>query len=51
AKVQSTGEAVEIPGLSSAERKQIHSLLEGIEGLRSESQGQEPNRQLVVLPE
>ena len=51
AKVQSTGEEVEIRGLSSAERKQIHSLLESTEGLRSESRGQEPNRQLVVLPE
>ena len=51
AKVQSTGEAMEISGLSSAERKQIHSLLESTPGLRSESQGQEPNRKLVVLPE
>jgi len=51
AKVQSTGEEAEIPGLSSAERKQIHSLMESTEGLRSESRGQEPNRQLVVLPE
>ena len=49
--VQSTGEAVEIPGLSSAERKQIHSLMEGTPGLRSESRGQEPNRKLVLLPE
>ena len=51
ARVQSTGEEVEIPSLSSAERKQIHSLLESIEGLRSESRGHEPNRKLVILPE
>lgn len=51
AQVQSTGEEVEISGLSSAERKQIHSLLESTEGLRSESRGHEPNRMLVVLPE
>ena len=51
AKAQSTGEAVEIQGLSSAERKQIHSLMENTPGLRSESRGQEPNRKLVVLPE
>jgi spoIIIJ-associated protein len=51
AQVQSTGEEVAIPGLSSAERKQIHSLLEGSEGLSSESRGQEPNRQLVILPQ
>lgn len=51
AEVQSTGREVAIPGLSSAERKQIHSLLEGSEGLSSESRGQEPNRQLVILPQ
>jgi spoIIIJ-associated protein len=51
AQVQSTGEAVTIPGLSSAERKQIHSLLEGTAGLSSESRGQEPDRQLVILPQ
>jgi spoIIIJ-associated protein len=51
AQVQSTGEEVAIPGLSSAERKQIHSLLEGSTGLISESRGQEPNRQLVILPQ
>jgi spoIIIJ-associated protein len=51
AQVQSTGEAVAIPGLSSAERKQIHSLLEGSAGLTSESRGQEPDRQLVILPQ
>ncbi|NJK54824.1 MAG: RNA-binding protein [Pleurocapsa sp. SU_5_0] len=51
AQVQSTGEEVAIPGLSSAERKQIHSLLESTVGLSSESRGQEPNRQLVILPQ
>ncbi|MEL6494821.1 MAG: R3H domain-containing nucleic acid-binding protein [Cyanobacteria bacterium J06623_7] len=51
ARVQSTGEEVEIPGLSSAERKQIHFLMEDVPGLKSESRGQEPNRKLIVLPE
>jgi spoIIIJ-associated protein len=51
AQVKSTGESVTIPGLSSAERKQIHSLLEGMAGLTSESRGQEPDRQLVILPQ
>lgn len=51
AQVKSTGQEVEIPGLSSAERKQIHSLLEEIEGLSSESRGQEPERKLVVRPQ
>ena len=48
ARVRETGEATEIPGLSSAERKQVHSLLQNTEGLNSESRGQEPNRTLIV---
>ncbi len=48
AKVKETGQEVEIAGLSSAERKQIHSLLQDVEGLASESRGQEPDRRLVV---
>ena len=46
--VRSTGEEAEIAGLSSAERKQIHSLLEETADLKSESRGQEPDRRLVV---
>ena len=48
AQVKETGQEVEIPGLSSAERKQVHSLLQDIEGLATESRGQEPNRKLIV---
>ena len=50
-KVKATGQEVEIPGLSSAERKQIHYLLQDVEDLATESRGQEPNRKLVVLPQ
>jgi spoIIIJ-associated protein len=46
--VRRTGEDAEISGLSSAERKQIHSLLENAEGLTTESRGQEPDRRLIV---
>lgn len=46
--VKRTGEEAEIPGLSSAERKQIHSLLELVEGMTTESRGQEPDRRLIV---
>ena len=49
--VRETGQEVEIPGLSSAERKQVHSLLEDVEDLTTESRGEEPNRKLVVLPQ
>ena len=50
-KVKATGQEVEISGLSSAERKQIHYLLQDVEDLATESRGQEPNRKLVVLPQ
>ena len=51
ARVQETGQEVEIPGLSSAERKQVHSLLQDVRDLATESQGQEPNRRLIVRPQ
>ncbi len=47
-RARETGSEVEIPGLSSAERKQIHSLLQNSEDLQSESRGQEPDRRLVI---
>ena len=50
-KVKQTGEEVEIPNLSAAERKHVHSLLENVEGLKSQSRGQEPQRNLVVQPQ
>ena len=51
AQVKATGQEVAIPGLSSAERKQIHSLLQDMEDLTTESRGQEPDRKLVVRPQ
>ena len=51
ARVKETGQEVEIPNLSSAERKQVHSLLQDVEDLTTESRGQEPDRKLVVLPQ
>lgn len=46
--VRNTGQETEIPELSSAERRQIHSLLQDSADLTTESRGQEPNRRLVV---
>ncbi|AFY81595.1 protein jag [Oscillatoria acuminata] len=46
--VQETGEAYEMKGLSSAERRQVHNLLKDYEDLESFSRGQEPDRRLVV---
>ncbi|GAB4534050.1 MAG: hypothetical protein Tsb0014_19940 [Pleurocapsa sp.] len=46
--VRETRQEAEISGLSSAERKQIHSFLEDTADLTTESRGQEPNRRLVI---
>jgi spoIIIJ-associated protein len=46
--VQETGEAFEMKGLSSAERRQVHNLLKDYDELESFSRGQEPDRRLVV---
>lgn len=51
AKVKETRQEVEISGLSSAERKQVHCLLQDVEDLATESRGQEPDRKLVILPQ
>ncbi|MEO0456227.1 MAG: R3H domain-containing nucleic acid-binding protein [Cyanobacteria bacterium P01_A01_bin.114] len=45
---KSTGEEFEICGLSSAERRQVHTLLKPYEGLETFSRGKEPDRRLVV---
>ncbi|MCJ8282609.1 MAG: R3H domain-containing nucleic acid-binding protein [Cyanobacteria bacterium J06649_11] len=49
-RVRTTGREVEVKSLSSAERRQVHTLLKGFEDLESFSQGKEPNRHLVVRP-
>ena len=48
AKVRQTGKPEEIKHLSSAERRQIHTLLQESSDLQTESQGQEPDRRLIV---
>ncbi len=45
---RSTGVEFELKALSSAERRQIHSFLSECEDLETYSQGQEPDRRLVV---
>ncbi|MBW4541047.1 MAG: RNA-binding protein [Myxacorys chilensis ATA2-1-KO14] len=47
-RVRETGEEYEIKSLSSAERRQIHSLLQDQPDLETFSRGQEPHRNLVV---
>ncbi len=45
-----TGKEVEIKSLSSAERRQIHTILKESADLTTYSRGQEPDRRLVVQP-
>jgi spoIIIJ-associated protein len=33
------------------ERKVVHDVIAGVDGVRSESEGEEPNRRVVVLPD
>ncbi|WP_030007253.1 R3H domain-containing nucleic acid-binding protein [Picosynechococcus sp. NKBG042902] len=47
-RVQATGEAEAIDDLSSAERRQMHGFFKEFPLLKTESQGQEPHRQLIV---
>jgi len=48
-KVQETGEPVKLAPMSPFERKMVHDAVAAA-GLRSESEGEEPNRRVVVLP-
>ena len=45
---RSTGVEFELKALSSSERRQVHSFLSECEDLETYSQGQEPDRRLVV---
>ena len=33
------------------ERKVVHDVIAGVTGVHSESEGEEPNRRVVVLPD
>lgn len=46
--VRQTGEEFELRSLSSAERRQVHTLLKAYDDLETYSRGQEPDRRLVV---
>lgn len=47
-KVRETGEEYEMPPMSSAERRQLHTMMKSFEDLATESRGREPDRRLVV---
>ncbi|XGV96098.1 MAG: protein jag [Leptolyngbya sp. BL-A-14] len=50
AEVRETGQEFELKALSSAERRQVHTMMKEYEDLETFSRGQEPDRRLVIRP-
>ena len=50
AQVTESGEVRSMEAMSPADRKIVHDAINGIEGVRSSSEGEEPNRRVVLLP-
>jgi spoIIIJ-associated protein len=50
-RVQEQGEPVTLEPMSAFERKCVHDVITAMAGVRSESEGAEPTRRVVVLPE
>jgi spoIIIJ-associated protein len=49
--VLSTGERVRLQPMSPFERKVVHDAVATVDGVRSESEGEEPKRRVVVIPD
>ena len=49
-KVRDTLQPVSMEGMTSGDRRQVHSFFEESTDLETESQGQEPYRRLVIRP-
>jgi len=49
--VLSSGQAVRLDAMNPFERKVVHDSVAAVEGVRSESEGEEPERRVVVLPD
>jgi spoIIIJ-associated protein len=49
--VLSTSQAVRLDAMNPFERKVVHDTVSGIDGVRSESEGEEPERRVVVFPD
>jgi len=49
--VRSTGMPVRLEAMNPFERKVVHDAIAPIDGVRSESEGEEPERRVVVLPD
>jgi spoIIIJ-associated protein len=50
-RVREHGEPVRLESMSAFERKCVHDVINATEGVVSESQGEEPNRRIMVRPE
>ncbi len=50
ARVAASGTAERLAPMNPFERKVVHDVVAGADGVRSESEGEEPNRRVVVLP-
>ncbi len=49
--VLSSGRAVRLDPMNPFERKIVHDTVTAVDGVRSESEGEEPERRVVVLPD
>jgi spoIIIJ-associated protein len=49
-RVLESGEPARLTPMNPFERKVVHDAVSAIDGVRSESEGEEPNRRVVVLP-
>lgn len=49
-RVLSAGESVRLEPMTPFERKVVHDAVSAVDGVRSESEGEEPNRRVVVHP-
>ena len=50
-RVASSGQLERLSAMNPFERKVVHDVIAGVAGVRSESEGEEPNRRVVVLPD
>ncbi len=49
-RVKTSGDSARLTPMNPFERKVVHDTISSIDGVRSESEGEEPNRRVVVLP-
>jgi spoIIIJ-associated protein len=50
-RVSSSGQPERLSPMNPFERKVVHDVIAGVAGVHSESEGEEPNRRVVVLPD